>query len=257
MKATALALLIALSGMAQEPAPPPAAKRTVTVTAGTRIPLQLINRVSTKNARVGDQVYLQTAFPIVIAGRVVIPPGSYVRGTITQVKRPGRVKGRGGLYLRFDSLTLPNGVTRDFLGRVGAVEGSGSETMDEKEGKIQSDTQRGRDAGTVASTGAAGTSVGAIAGAAAGRPGLGTGIGAAGGAAAGLVAVLLSRGPEAVLERGSTVDMILDRQLVFTEEELQVSGNMGTVNIVPPPSSAARDNQRSRLPLPGPFPRLY
>ena len=254
MDVLVLTLLVALSSAAQQAAPAPEAPRTVAVPTGTRIPLQLINRISTKNARLGDQVYLQTAYPIVVASRVVIPPGSYVRGTITQVKRPGRVRGRGELYLRFDSLTLPNGVTRDFLGRIGAVEGSGSETLEQKEGKIQSDTTRGHDAATVATTAAAGTSVGAIAGSAGGHSGLGTAIGAAGGAAAGLAAVLLTRGPDAVLERGSTVDMILDRELVFRDDELHFSGSLPQVNIVPPPASAG-DTQRNRLPLPGRYPR--
>ena len=94
---------------------------------GTRIPLNLINSVSTKHSAEGDRIYLETAFPIIADGRIVIPPGSYVAGTITQVKRPGRVKGRGELYLRFDSLTLPNGVTRDFRARVGNLDGEAFE----------------------------------------------------------------------------------------------------------------------------------
>lgn len=62
---------------------------------GTRIPLNLLNSVSTKHSAEGDRVYLQTVFPVLLRGRIVIPPGSYVAGTITRVKRPGRVKGRG------------------------------------------------------------------------------------------------------------------------------------------------------------------
>jgi hypothetical protein len=65
------------------------------VEPGTRIPLTLINSVSTKHASEGDRVYLETAFPVLVDGRIVVPPGSYVAGTITQVKKPGRVKGRG------------------------------------------------------------------------------------------------------------------------------------------------------------------
>ena len=57
--------------------------------AGTRIPLVLVNGISTKNSHEGDQVYLQTAFPIAVESRIVIPEGSYVTGTVTQVKRPG------------------------------------------------------------------------------------------------------------------------------------------------------------------------
>src|SRR5215471_8265021 len=73
-----------------------------TVELGTHIPLSLINSVSTKNSVPGDRVYLETVFPILVDGKIVIPPGSYVAGTVTQIKRPGRVKGRGELFLRFD-----------------------------------------------------------------------------------------------------------------------------------------------------------
>src|SRR5256885_1076150 len=62
---------------------------------GTRIPLSLINSVSTKHSAEGDRIYLETVYPILAGGRIVIPPGSFVNGTVTQVKRPGRVKGRG------------------------------------------------------------------------------------------------------------------------------------------------------------------
>jgi type IV secretion system protein VirB10 len=49
---------------------------------------------------------------------------------------------------------------------------------------------------------------------------MGVGIGAAAGAAAALVGVLASRGPDAVLAKGTTVEMVLDRPLLFDEEEL-------------------------------------
>jgi hypothetical protein len=207
--------------LAQEPAvntgtPPPA----YTIEPGTRIPLGLINTVSTKNAAEGDRVYLETVFPIMTNGRIVIPPGSWVAGTITEVKRPGRVKGRGELYLRFDSLTLPNGVTRDFRARVGGIDGQGGEEFDKNEGKIKSDGNKAGDARTIAEAGGAGASVGLIAGAATKHYAMGGGIGAAAGVTAGLMAVLLTRGPDAVLAKGSTVEMITDRPLQFQKSEI-------------------------------------
>ena len=194
------------------------------IDVGTKIPLQLINSVSTKHAAEGDRVYLETAFPILNNGRIVIPPGSYVAGTVTQVKRPGRMKGRGELYVRFDSLTLPNGVTRDFRARIGGLDGRASEELDRSEGKIKSEGNKGGDARGVGEATAAGASVGAIAGSVAGRPAMGVGIGAAAGAAAGLIGVLLSRGPDAVLARGSTLEMVLDRPLNFDENEINFGG---------------------------------
>lgn len=193
------------------------------VQSGTRIPLALINSVSTKQAAEGDRVYLETSFPILDKGRIVIPPGSYVAGTITQVKRPGRVKGRGELYLRFDSLTLPNGVTRDFRARIGGLDGRASEELDREEGKVRSEGNKAGDARTIGEVAMIGTGVGAITGAATGRTGMGTGIGAAAGAAAGLIGVLLSRGPDAVLARGTSLEMVLDRPLDFAAGELDFS----------------------------------
>jgi hypothetical protein len=198
------------------------------VSSGVRIPLALINSVSTKHSASGDRVYLETVFPILANGKIAIPPGSFVSGTITEIKRPGRVKGRGELYLRFDTLTLANGVTRDFRARMSGVDGRGSEELDRKEGKVISEGNKGGDARTVAETTAAGASIGVVAGAAAKNVGMGAGIGAAAGAAAGLAEVLLTRGPDAVLAKGSTIEMVLDRPLTFTDADLNFTGTAGS-----------------------------
>ncbi len=199
-----------------------------TVETGTRIALGLINSVSTKHSSAGDRIYLETVFPIVIHNHIVIPPGSYVTGTVTEVKRPGRVKGRGELYVRFDSITLPNGVTREFKSRVGGIDARGNEKLDKKEGMIKGDSNKGGDAKTVGEGAAAGASIGAIAGAAAGHSGMGAGIGGAAGAAAGLAGVLLTRGPDAVLAKGSTIEMVLDRPLVFAAAEVNFTASAGS-----------------------------
>lgn len=230
-----VALVLAASGMllAQQQAPAGSAWRRADnpktaeakpgeylVETGTKVPLSLINSVSTKHSTAGDRIYLETVFPIMANGRIVIPPGSYVAGTVTQVKRPGRVKGRGELYVRFDSLTLPNGVTRDFRARMSAGDGRASEELDKAEGKVKSEGNKSGDARNVAEAAATGASVGVIAGGAAGHYGMGTAIGAAAGATAGMIGVLLSRGPDAVLAKGSTIEMVLDRPLRFQEDEL-------------------------------------
>ena len=221
------------------------------VVPGTRIPLSLINSVSTRHSGEGDRVYLETVFPILVNSRIVIPPHSYVAGTITQVKRPGRVKGRGELYLRFDSLTLPNGVTRDFRARIGGLDGESNNELDKDEGRIKSEGNKGGDARNVGEATAAGASVGGIAGSIAGRPGMGVGVGALAGAAAGLMGVLLSRGPDVVLAKGSTLEMVLDRPVRFAEGDLDFSHSMMPVSTAgsgpaPPPS-----NKRGSVPMPG------
>ena len=195
------------------------AQPEIVVPAGTKIPLALVNSLSTKHSGEGDRVYLQTTFPVVIDGRIVVPRGSYVAGTVTEVKRPGKIKGKGELFLRFDSLTLPNGATRDFRARLGGADAESGE-FDREEGKIRGEGNKAGDAGTVAKTTSAGAAVGGVAGGVAGHAGMGVGVGAAAGAAAGLAGVLLSRGPDLVLPKGSTFEMVLDRNLRFKESEL-------------------------------------
>ncbi|NUN03829.1 MAG: hypothetical protein HUU41_22200, partial [Bryobacteraceae bacterium] len=147
----------------------------------------------------------------------------------------------------------PNGVTRDFRARIGGLDGRASEELDRSEGKIKSEGNKGGDARTVGEATAAGASVGVIAGSTAGRAGMGAGIGAAAGATAGIVGVLLSRGPEAVLAKGTTVEMVLDRPIHFTEEEVAFTQ-------LPPrrPSSdgpgPAPGRKSRHLPMPGRYP---
>src|SRR5690242_20464466 len=117
-----VALLVATGALwAQEGAAQAGGSYTVEV--NTKVPLALINSVSTKHSAEGDRVYLETVFPVLVNGRIVVPVGSWVTGTVTQVKKPGRVKGRGEWYVRFYSLTLPKGVTRNFHGRIGGMHG--------------------------------------------------------------------------------------------------------------------------------------
>jgi hypothetical protein len=226
-----------------------------TVQSGTRIPLGLINSVSTKHSAAGDRIYLETVFPIVIDSHIVIPPGSYVTGTVTEVKRPGRVKGRGELYVRFDTITLPNGVTRDFRSRIGSVDARGDEHLDKKEGEIQGDSNKGGDARTVGEGAATGAGLGAIVGSTAGHAGMGAGIGAAAGAAAGIAGVLLTRGPDAVLAKGSTIEMILDRPLIFAASEVNFASTGGAGHFsdgggpVPSHKDAGTSSPARRLPF--------
>lgn len=211
------------------------------VPVGTHLGLVLQNTLNTKTAAVGDPVYFETIFPVVVENRIVVPVGSYVRGAITHAKRPGRVKGRGELHVRFDELTLPNGYTVKLsasLASAGAREG---EEVDREEGRIKGEATKGEDIGTVATTTTAGAGIGAIAG-----RGRGAGIGAGVGAAAGLAAVLLTRGRDLELPRGTTVDIVFDRPLEL-DPALASFDWIGQSSALPAPTPRDR-NQRSRYP---------
>lgn len=195
----------------------------VQVPAGTHVLLTMINSVSTKAAHAGDRIYLETAFPVFVGRQLVIPQGSWVTGTVTSVKRPGRFTGHGELRVRFDKLMLPNGVTREFHSDLSGIDEQQNETLNRETGKVTGPGNKKDDAGTVIGDTAAGTVIGSGVGAAAGNVGRGAGIGLGSGATAGLVGVFLTRGPDAMLRRGSTVEMVLDRPLSFPKSDLNFS----------------------------------
>src|SRR3569623_2525864 len=180
------------------------------VPAGTHILLRLTNSVNTKSTVTGDRIYLETAVPVFINGRLIIPQGSYVNGRVADAKSSGRVKGKAELALEYDSITLrTTGISRDLRSRPDSVDTVGN--LNKSEGKIESESSKGEDAGRVARTTAVGAGAGTMIGAAAGHVGAGAGLGAAGGAVAGLASVFGSRGKQVVLPAGTTMDMTLDR----------------------------------------------
>lgn len=213
----------------------------IMVPAGTHIPLVLHNAVSTRSARPGDPVYFETLFPVMIDGKVVIPAGSYVSGEITESKRPGRVKGRGELMIKLTTMILPNAYMVN-LNAVPSNAGTGGNETTDNEGKIIGDSEKGHDIGTIAKTTAAGAGIGGLAT----QSGRGVGIGAAAGAAAGLAAVLLTRGPDAEMPRGSTVEAVIDRSLYLDADKVQFTGPGQASSLAGP---ANREPVRNRDPF--------
>ena len=177
----------------------------IVVPAGTVLPVSLTSRVTTKHAKDGDGVYGRTVFPITINNKIVIPEGSNVRGKITEIRRPGRVKGKPELTLSFQTLVLPNGTTLPIYTSLRGVGGAGER---KGEATVQGDSDKAHDAKTIGTTTVEGALIGVIA-----DRGKGAVIGGGVGAAAGTAAVLLTRGKDLTLEPGTTIEVVLDRPL--------------------------------------------
>jgi type IV secretion system protein VirB10 len=203
------------AGFAARSEPPSA--EGLTVRSGTRIPLSLLGSLDTKHSKEGDRVNLETRFPVSVNGRIAIPRGSFVTGTVTRIKTPGRGSSKGELSLRFETLTLPNGVTREIRSSLGGADGAAGR-VDREAGKITGERSTGDDARTANGRATTGASAGSLAGAVSGA---GSQAGWVVGAAAGLASVLVSRGPDVVLRRGAMIEMVLDRDLRFKPEEVK------------------------------------
>lgn len=192
----------------------------IVVPVNTTIPLELRNALSSRTAYEGEAIYCTTIYPITVNSHIVIPVGSYVKGRITQVLRPGRVKGKAQIGLRFEEITLPTGVTKPLRATLSGFGGSGNEGFSPKEGKIKGEGSKGKDAETVGVTAAEGAGIGSIAGISSGHSGAGAGIGAAAGALGGLVYVLATRGKEVVLPQGTNLELELAAPLSFYTDEI-------------------------------------
>ncbi len=192
----------------------------VIIPAQTTIPLELRSIINSRTAYSGQAIYCETIFPITVGNRIVLPVGTYVKGEVTQVIHPGRVKGKAQVGIRFNSITLPNGTTRPLRATLSGFGGTGNEGFNRDESKVKGASTKGEDAGKVARTTAAGVEGGIITGVMSGHPGEGVVLGSLAGAAGGLIWVLASRGKEIVLAPGTNLELQLAAPLTFDEDDL-------------------------------------
>ena len=175
------------------PTPTPAPIR-VTVPAGSLVTVEFLERLSSHDSSVGQGFTARVVDPVRVDGRVAIPAGAIVTGTVTEAKPAKKVGGSSRLGLEFDELELPGG---------------GSEPI----------------AATFSSKGksSTGRDVAIIAGAAAGGAILGNQTidkdggtkGALIGAAAGAIAASQTRAKPVVIEAGTVTNLELSEPVVL------------------------------------------
>ena len=216
-------------------APEVPAKKTYTVPAGTKVLLQLRSSINTKSAKPGDGVYLNSAFPVVVGNRVMIPMGVYVQGVVDRVVRAGRIKGKSQLDMHFTSMIFPNGTVVEIPGMVDSLPGAKKQTVkDDGEGTIEQSPDKGRNAAETAKIALpTGATVGSIAGLGSGHPLAGGLVGLGAGLAAVGIVSLFTRGADVEIPNGSQVEMVLQRPLLLEDANLSAASPEGSVALVP------------------------
>ena len=178
------------------PAPPPQPRTIeVTVPEGTPLSIELLTSLSTKTAEVETPIRGRLRRAIELNERVVIPAGSEIAGVVSASERPGRVKGRGQLSLRFTSVTV--GDERLTLRSDGIT--------------FHGKDERKKDAVKIGGGAGIGAVVGGIIGG-----GSGAAKGAAIGGAAGTGAVLATRGDDVEVAAGTTLSTETTAPLTVT-----------------------------------------
>ncbi|MCL2878433.1 MAG: hypothetical protein FWF13_06615 [Acidobacteria bacterium] len=188
---------------------------------GTVIPIVLSDYLNTRSSRAGDVFYAETVYPIWIQQTLVVPKGSNISGTVTEVVRPGRIKGKGRLTVRFNDVLLPNGVRHTMSAAFRGIHGPGEETVDRRSESVEGSGSAGEDVETIIGTASSGAVLGTVIGAGQGSMGTGAAIGAGAGVVAGVAQVLFSRGRDLVINPGTRFDLELKQPVVFALNELE------------------------------------
>src|ERR1019366_6304391 len=137
--------------------------RAAEIPKGTHVLLRMMNSISTRTAAEGNQVYLQTAAPVAINNQIVIPPGTYVQGSVSHSKRSGRVKGRAELGIRLETMTFAGGKMVKISPRLSEVDsGESGQKVDDTESQVKAAGTRGKDAGQVAILAGTGAAIGGL-----------------------------------------------------------------------------------------------
>jgi hypothetical protein len=173
----------------RQAASPRASQRTtVSVPAGTKITVALIDRLSTETNKAGDTFSASLAEPIVVDGNEIVDKGTTVRGRIQRVVEPGKVKGRAVMEMVLTDIT----------------DGNRTIKFPTEPFSITAEDNKDRDAGIIAGGAGVGAVIGGIAG---GKEG--AAIGAILGGGSGTAAVLATRGQELELDSETRINFVL------------------------------------------------
>jgi type IV secretory pathway VirB10-like protein len=190
--------------VAPEPEPEPVAPPEpefveLVVPADAVIGLQLETTVSSDRARVEDAVDARVTRDVRVSGRVAIPAGALVHGTVTEVERGGKMRERARLAIRFHTVVLASGdkltLRTDAITREGDAPGRES-------------------AAKIGGAAIGGAILGAILGG-----GKGAAIGAGVGAGGGTAAVMAGDPSRVTIPAGSTVSVRMRQPVAVTVEK--------------------------------------
>jgi hypothetical protein len=155
----------------QPPPPPPPPPPPVVVPVGTILTVRTNQALSTKNVQTGTAFTGTVMTPISLAGKMVIPAGSDVTGTVSDAKKAGKFKGGASLTLALDSVTIKGhkyNIVTEYFAQESKGKGKRTAAM------IGGGTGVGAAIGGLAG-GGKGAAIGALAGATAGTIGSMTG----------------------------------------------------------------------------------
>jgi len=184
--------LTAISAVAAAPAPPAPAK--VTVPAGTRILIRMIDSVDSEKQKAGYRFTASLETNLQVDDRVVAPRGTTVYGRLTTAQAAGRMSGGAELTLELTDIVI-NGTASPLVTSTYEVRSKGK-------GK--------KTAGRILGGAGLGALIGGIAGG-----GTGAAIGLAAGAATGTVVSAATKGTQVQVPSESLLEFRLEHPVAL------------------------------------------
>jgi hypothetical protein len=181
------------------PAPPVPQYEEVVLPSASVIGLQVDTALSSERTRLEDRVDARVTRDVMADGRLAIPAGSRVIGSVTTVERGGKMKERARLGVRFHTLVLADG--REVPLRTETIYREG-------------DSPTGESARKIGGAAIGGAILGAIMGG-----GKGAAIGATTGAAGGTAVVMAGDRNAATLAPGTVVTVRLSAPATLEAEK--------------------------------------
>ena len=178
------------------------------VPAGTEIRVRMKEPLTTRTHKVGD-IFSARVIQSIDAGKgTAVPKGVEVRGSISQLVRAGRIRGRARMNLHFKELRFRDGRVVPLDAQMASLVEPRKRSVADQEGTLVGPGEKGRDAGKVGASSAIGALIGLIGG---GKEGVA--VGAAAGAAVGAAGILVTRGRDIVIPAGTEIIIRLSRDL--------------------------------------------
>jgi hypothetical protein len=160
----------------------------VAAPAGTSLALDLLTPLSSKTSKVETPVHAKLKESVVVDGFQILPAGTELTGSVTEVEGSGRVKGRARLVFSFTEATV----------------GGAHQKLQTAPITFEAKSTKGKDAAVIGVGAGIGAVIGGIA-----DGGSGAAKGAAIGGGAGTGVVLATKGEEVELAEGTALTTTL------------------------------------------------
>jgi hypothetical protein len=99
-----------------------AERATLTVPAETEVKVQVLSGIHSQINHVNDPIIAEVLRPVLVQGRVALPPGSLLDGHITMIRNAGHMHRSAELGMRFDRITFPDGQEKPVAAVLAALE---------------------------------------------------------------------------------------------------------------------------------------